>query len=137
MFFNIAGSFVGSREIKTFYLIFECSEIFSYEYEFCRFDFFQQLHDALMFNTTLFSQFSHVSDTHQFVRNRNRCKIFQRCFHNPNTGKTMLNWDEEVTSSSQRFFDGGLQENRSAASAPWPACAASSPAATSASARSR
>ena len=29
----------------------------------------------------------------------------------------MLNWDEEVTSSSQRFFDGGLQEHRLAASA--------------------
>ena len=38
----------------------------------------------------------------------------------------MLNWDEEVTSSSQRFFDGGLQENRSAASAPLSASLANS-----------
>ncbi len=38
----------------------------------------------------------------------------------------MLNWDEEVTSSSQRFFDGGLQEHRLAASAPLSASLADS-----------
>jgi ribonucleoside-diphosphate reductase beta chain len=62
---------------------------------------------------------SHVFSSNKTPqRNAQALFILQRCFHNPNTGKTMLTWDEEVTSSSQESFDGGLQQNRLAASAP-------------------
>jgi ribonucleoside-diphosphate reductase beta chain len=51
----------------------------------------------------------------------------QHCFHNPNTGKSMLTWDEEVKPSSQNQLDGALQNDRLAGQPPLAFQPASSP----------
>jgi ribonucleoside-diphosphate reductase beta chain len=44
--------------------------------------------------------------------------FLQHCFHNPNTGKSMLSWDEEVKPSSQNQLDGGLNKSHSVGQSP-------------------